>query len=271
MSIAALNWAWSQQAPTSTAKLVLVALADHANADGECWPSMGAVAELAQCSTRQVARCIDALEDAGLLTRTRRRLTAGKLGGYTFRLAIDHKTPTSTGHPRPVDTADHKTPTSGGHVSAGQSHATPVTSGHPRPSPPDTGVRTEPSVEPKPLLSDVPSDPEVSEDARRLTRQLALAVKANGHKVPAKGRKAHREWLLAMDRLIRLDNADPGEVEQVVRWATEDVFWRANVRSAPKFREQYPSLRLRMLADREPRTSKPRQDPVAARFGEGAR
>ena len=142
MSNAALNWAWDQTAPTSTAKLVLVALADHANADGECWPSMGSVASLAQCSTRQVSRCIEALEDAGLVSRRRRRGKGGRLGGYVYLLPLDRpadtgdqRTPTSSGHERPEDTDDQRTP--------GAS-----TTGHSRPAPPDTDVRTEPSVEP---------------------------------------------------------------------------------------------------------------------------
>lgn len=146
MSIAALNWAWNQTAPTSTAKLVLVALADHANGEGECYPSMSRVADLAQCSTRQVSRCVDSLEAVGLVTRRRRRLTRGRLGSYLYQLPIaqeqlpdpdDQTTPTSSGHARPVDNDDQLTPT------------TPTT-GHPRPSPPDTHVRSEPSVEPPP-------------------------------------------------------------------------------------------------------------------------
>jgi hypothetical protein len=120
MAIAALNWAWSQQAPTPTAKLVLIALADHANGEGVCWPYMAKVAELAQVSERQVSRCIGQLEEAGLLTRRRTRKDNGELGRYVYTLAL------TTGHPRPVD---HQTSTSG-------------TTGHPRPVPPDTGVRS---------------------------------------------------------------------------------------------------------------------------------
>lgn len=136
MSISALNWAWSQEAPTSTAKLVLVALADHANGDGECWPSMGAVADLAQCSTRQVSRCVDSLEAVGLVSRKRRRMNRGRMGSYVYQL------PVTTGHTRPLDTDDHRTPEA-------------TTTGHPRPSPPDTSVRSEPPVEP-------PSEPKPS-------------------------------------------------------------------------------------------------------------
>jgi hypothetical protein len=119
--------------------------------------------------------------------------------------------------------------------------------------------------------SDVPSDPEVSPEARELTRHLAVKVQANGFKVPDRGQKAHADWLVAMDRLLRLDEADPVEVRRVIDWSTADPFWQTNVRSAPKFRDQFPSLRLRMLNEGKPVEPKRRQDAVAARFGEAAR
>lgn len=88
MSIHALKWAWSQQCPNPTAKLVLVALADHANADGECWPTMKSVAALAGVSTRTVHDHIKALEGAGLVERGERRMHGGQFRGWTFHLPI---------------------------------------------------------------------------------------------------------------------------------------------------------------------------------------
>lgn len=99
----------------------------------------------------------------------------------------------------------------------------------------------------EPLSDATATDVEVPDTARTLTRRLAVAVKANGFKVPDRGTKANREWLTAMDRLLRIDKADPAQVEQVIGWATTDSFWRANIRSATKFREQYPALRLRWM------------------------
>lgn len=85
-------------------------------------------------------------------------------------------------------------------------------------------------------------DPTVVE----LTRRLGKAVMHNGHKTPKAGSKTVRAWFLAIDRLLRLDGADPGEVERVIDWCTADDFWQANIRSAPKFREKYSTLRLHM-------------------------
>lgn len=95
--------------------------------------------------------------------------------------------------------------------------------------------------------SDVPPDPEFPDEVRALTRRLAQRVKANGFRIPSEGTKAVTRWLDAMDKLLRLDHANPAEVERVIDWATSDSFWQANIRSAAKFREQYPALRLRML------------------------
>lgn len=88
MSVHASKWAWSQECPTPTAKLVLMALADHANADGECYPTMKRVAELADCSTRTVSRAIQALEDAGLVRRVERRMQGGEYRGWLYQLAM---------------------------------------------------------------------------------------------------------------------------------------------------------------------------------------
>ena len=97
MSIAALNWAWQQDTPTPTAKLVLLALADRANEDGECWPGMGTVAQMAGVSSRSVSTHLAALEEGGLLTRRRQRRGDGTMGRYTYRLCIGHQKPASGG------------------------------------------------------------------------------------------------------------------------------------------------------------------------------
>ncbi len=88
MSVHAAKWAWSQDCPSPTAKLVLMALADHANADGECWPTMKTVAELAGVSQRSVHNHVKALETAGLVERVERRMHGGQFRGWTFRLAM---------------------------------------------------------------------------------------------------------------------------------------------------------------------------------------
>ena len=120
MSIEVMNWAWEQPVAKATNKLVLLALADHANADGECWPSMKRIAERSDISTRHVSRAINELIDLGLVEKAGRRRHGGQFRGWDYRVLVQ------------------RTSASGG-------HGRPVTSGHGRPSPADTGVRSEPS------------------------------------------------------------------------------------------------------------------------------
>jgi len=88
VSIEALNWAWQQQCPNPTAKLVLMALADHANSDGECWPAMKRIAQLTGVSPRQVSTHIVALEKLGHVTKGDRRRWQGQLRGWEYRVNV---------------------------------------------------------------------------------------------------------------------------------------------------------------------------------------
>lgn len=97
--------------------------------------------------------------------------------------------------------------------------------------------------------ADASPDDVFSEQACAATRLLARCVKANGHKIPEQGTKNHWDWYVEVDRLMRLDGADPGEVDAVIRWATAHEFWRANIRSAGKLREQFSQLRLKRQAE----------------------
>lgn len=88
MSIDALNWAWKQECSSESAKLVLMALADHADAEGECWPAMKRIAVMAGISARQVSSHITSLETAGLLVKVGRRRRDGQLRGWDYRLSV---------------------------------------------------------------------------------------------------------------------------------------------------------------------------------------
>lgn len=50
------------------------------------------------------------------------------------------------------------------------------------------------------------------------------------------------EWVHQADLLLRVDTADAATVALVIYWATEDTFWRSNIRSMQKLRTQFPRL-----------------------------
>ena len=70
------------------AKLVLIALADRANDDGECWPSIQTLAEQCECHRRTVERALAKLEDVGAIYRVN-RYQEGRKQSNVYRITLD--------------------------------------------------------------------------------------------------------------------------------------------------------------------------------------
>ncbi|MDB5757704.1 MAG: helix-turn-helix protein [Burkholderia sp.] len=68
MSISFMTLAWKADIPSGR-KLVLLALCDHANAHGECYPSVDAIARKCSMGQRTVQQHISELENAEILIR----------------------------------------------------------------------------------------------------------------------------------------------------------------------------------------------------------
>lgn len=72
MSISFMALAWKAAIPSGR-KLVLLSLCDHANGQGECYPSVEAIARKCGMGQRTVQQHISELESAGILERRFRR------------------------------------------------------------------------------------------------------------------------------------------------------------------------------------------------------
>lgn len=92
-------------------KIVLLALADCANDEGKCWPSIATLCRKTNASERTVQRSITALEKAGHLSR---RQVVGKGCKYAI-------------HPRQSDTPATLAPPSQGREPPPHGHPTPAT------------------------------------------------------------------------------------------------------------------------------------------------
>ena len=82
MSIAALNWAF-ELGITGARKSVLLALANHANDAGECWPSLERIALHAGVTDRGAQKALRDLEHLGLITT---RPVPGRNSRYVLAL-----------------------------------------------------------------------------------------------------------------------------------------------------------------------------------------
>ncbi len=65
MSVKALSWAFNESQAKGADRLVLLALADTMNDEGECWPGVKWVADKAKVSESTARRCLRNLEDMG--------------------------------------------------------------------------------------------------------------------------------------------------------------------------------------------------------------
>ena len=55
-----------------------------------------------------------------------------------------------------------------------------------------------------------------------------------------------QSWAKSIDLMLRIDKREVEEIKQVIRWCQQDEFWRTNILSASKLREQYDALILKM-------------------------
>jgi hypothetical protein len=55
-----------------------------------------------------------------------------------------------------------------------------------------------------------------------------------------------QKWANTVNKMIRLDERNPAEIEAVIQWCQADDFWQNNILSIGKLREQYSQLKLKM-------------------------
>ena len=87
-------------------------------------------------------------------------------------------------------------------------------------------------------------------DVERLCRHLADRIEANGCRRPAVTKK----WRDAARLMIDRDHLTEQQIMTAIDWCQDNEFWRSNILSMPKLREQYDQLR--MQASRKPVNSR---------------
>jgi DNA-binding transcriptional ArsR family regulator len=107
MTIEAMSWAFKLQMGDSTEKFVLLALADHADEHGRCWPSLKRLSLFTSCAESTVRRALRRLEAQGLLTSEERRGTS-----RTYRINLGWRCQNDTPYQNDTPTtSDTPTPT----------------------------------------------------------------------------------------------------------------------------------------------------------------
>lgn len=145
MSIRLMTAVWEREDLSATHKLVLLALADWANDEGLCWPSINRLSIKTSMAGRSIQRLIRQLEEMGFI---RREETAGK--GNRYWIVI----PATDCHPR-------------------HSVTPPLTDGHPIPDTvsPNTSMIPQLNTNLICASSDAPAQPALIEDELVVTVQ----------------------------------------------------------------------------------------------------
>jgi hypothetical protein len=85
--------------------------------------------------------------------------------------------------------------------------------------------------------------PEPETDALKLSKLLFSLFKERDEKAKEPN---FQTWAIHIDRLIRIDQRTPEEIEAVIRWCQANEFWQNNILSTEKLRDQFTQLILKM-------------------------
>lgn len=172
MSVQAISWALSLRVGSAQKKVLLLALANYADADGACWPSYRLLADQTEISRRTITRLLPELVAGGWLKIEARTSEDNSRTSNLYRLQIDTN-PGVTVTPSPMPRLD-TTP-----VSLVAPHRTVIEPSVDKPPIPpegeDTEFKTFCSVYPKRLGGD-PRKPAAQKFAAAKRRGVAGAL-----------------------------------------------------------------------------------------------
>lgn len=93
-------------------------------------------------------------------------------------------------------------------------------------------------------------DPDVEarlNECHRLGDLLADLIADNGARRP----KVSKAWITTLDRMIRIDERSPDQIENAIRWAMAHTFWSTNILSPDALRRHYERMRLQAMRDQQ--------------------
>ena len=96
-------------------------------------------------------------------------------------------------------------------------------------------------------------------DVERLCTLLVELMVGNGCRRP----RITQKWRDEARLLLDVDKVPLAKAESLLRWAQANGFWKSNIKSMPKFREQYDTLRLQALDEWERANGKGTPGPRA--------
>lgn len=118
-------------------------------------------------------------------------------------------------------------------------------------------VVTKEGLDPQPATRNPDPQPVGAEPARdadrldvdRICKHLADRIEGNGAKRPA----TTQTWRDAARLMLDRDQHTEAQIHSAIDWCQDSEFWRSNILSLPKLRDQFDRLRLQAQARASPR------------------
>lgn len=227
----------------------------------EQWtPSLTVLAAETGLSKRTVQRHLDDLDEAGWIKRERPDKKAqwrGERVRYTLLCPIaTESTPQASERPEGVDTETRVVSESPGGVVT--ESTTCGHSDHPNQISSDQSDHSSSPAASKPKKRTKKPEPQ-RDDVSQLCALLTKWVAENGFNTPADDTEWRREARLMLDT----DKRELDKALALIDWCQQNQFWRKNIRSMGKFRDQYNRLRLDAVDDWE--KQRKQRDPQGAK------
>ena len=83
----------------------------------------------------------------------------------------------------------------------------------------------------------------------QLTTYLEGKIRENNSSVKERTEPQIQSWCKDIDKLLRLDKANPDEVKRVIDWVVKDDFWSVNILSAKKLRKHYSRFYKKIISE----------------------
>jgi hypothetical protein len=265
-----MAWVWTHSRSKPTQRLVLLAIADCANDRGaEAYPSNATLADKTGLTDRAVRRCVVELEQLSELSV---EYKAGPRGTNRYRVIMAEPQPDQTRTAKPgtrnmsPGTRNVSHPDSQSGYPDSQSGYPDSQSGYPDGGSPEPSEPSENHPEPSNPAPAPPAQPPESDrpEVDQLCQHLADRIEANGSKRPT----ITKRWRTAARLMIDNDHHTADQVRRAIDWCQTDEFWRTNILSMPKLRQQYD--RLRLAAQRNGARASPRPSTTDQRVAQAA-
>ena len=238
MSFEAQAWARKIKVGTVSHKAVLMVMANCADQDGYCWPSAHYIAESTELSMRTVRYGITALENMGLIVRTRRERDNGSMQSNHYQLLLAVSSPVTVVLPEKQGGDGATTAPYGATIAPSQGGGDGATIA-------PYGATIAPLELPKNIKnrtlsekSEQTLDPDDLTTAHWMFDRIKQLVP--NHKPPNFNR-----WCNDIRLLRERGQHSHRDICALFKWANSDPFWSSNVLSPAKLREKWTQLWLK--------------------------